>query len=244
MRDDNENNIDDQIEQLGYLAGISHFRGQQKNLDESAKQSEYLRRLNDFNERAARKAERARKTEEARIKSLPQCPLCGGRLEGQFQKCSHCASDLSWIEGRPCEFGKEQELLAMLDNLRLETAKTQSEIDLLTDGFPQSCPQCHNPRPSLSLSEYSGSQILLDVRTWIESVSLYGCCATCRNSFARIEDTSISKQHQERTRERHRGNLMFVALGYALVTVLFGSVILLFFWLAHSMNSEPLLSPR
>jgi hypothetical protein len=33
----------------------------------------------------------------------PQCPVCGGRLEGQFRKCMHCQSNLEWVEGIPYE---------------------------------------------------------------------------------------------------------------------------------------------
>lgn len=59
-----------------------------------------------------------------RQRKLPQCPACGGRLEGQFRKCMHCASDIAWVEGVPCEPGKEPEVLAMLENKR-ERAKRQ-----------------------------------------------------------------------------------------------------------------------
>ncbi len=55
---------------------------------------------------------------------LPQCPACGGRLEGHFRKCMHCASDIAWVEGVPCEPGKEPEVLAMLEKKR-EQAKQQ-----------------------------------------------------------------------------------------------------------------------
>lgn len=44
----------------------------------------------------------------------PQCPVCGGRLPGEFRKCTHCASDLIWVEGLPGEPGKQAELLAKL----------------------------------------------------------------------------------------------------------------------------------
>jgi len=51
------------------------------------------------------------KDAEERQRSLPQCPVCGGRLEGQFRKCKYCTSDLAWVQGLPCEPGKERELM-------------------------------------------------------------------------------------------------------------------------------------
>jgi hypothetical protein len=70
---------------------------------------------------------RAIRSEQERQKRLPQCPVCGGRLEGQFRKCMHCTSDLVWLEGLPCEPGKEDVLLARLAANR--SAKVQAQQD-------------------------------------------------------------------------------------------------------------------
>ena len=48
--------------------------------------------------------------DEHRQKSLHQCPACGGRLDGEFRKCKHCASDLVWIDHYVCEPGQEEAL--------------------------------------------------------------------------------------------------------------------------------------
>jgi len=37
-----------------------------------------------------------------------KCPACGGILPGEFRKCKHCHTDLSWVDGIPCEPGNEQ----------------------------------------------------------------------------------------------------------------------------------------
>ena len=44
-----------------------------------------------------------------------QCPMCGGRLAGEFKKCQNCGSDIAWAKGFPCEPGKEAELQRELD---------------------------------------------------------------------------------------------------------------------------------
>lgn len=51
---------------------------------------------------------------------LPQCPVCGGRLEGQFRKCMHCGSALAWVEGIVCEPGQEETIQNELSRQRLE----------------------------------------------------------------------------------------------------------------------------
>ena len=50
---------------------------------------------------------RRQKDEERRA---PKCPVCGGALPGEYRKCKHCQADLSWVEGRVCEPGEEQDL--------------------------------------------------------------------------------------------------------------------------------------
>ena len=47
-----------------------------------------------------RQAEREQRKRE-RQSSMPKCPFCGGRLEGEYPKCMHCASDLAWRSGKP-----------------------------------------------------------------------------------------------------------------------------------------------
>jgi DNA-directed RNA polymerase subunit RPC12/RpoP len=43
---------------------------------------------------------RVRDSEQQRINSLPQCPYCGSRLEGQFEICNACTSPLIWVHGK------------------------------------------------------------------------------------------------------------------------------------------------
>lgn len=63
---------------------------------------------NDFQDQAAVLAalQRQRQLElSSRKKVIPEnraCPWCGGELPGVVKKCMHCASDVSWFEGKPC----------------------------------------------------------------------------------------------------------------------------------------------
>ena len=56
--------------------------------------------------------------EAEREAKKPKCPACGGALEVSFRKCKHCATDLSWIDGHPCEPGQEEKLKATLRKIR------------------------------------------------------------------------------------------------------------------------------
>ncbi len=71
-------------------------------LEATAKTNAHLKRIADA---------------EARRLSLPQCPWCGGRLEGQFELCSHCKSKIAWARTIPCKPGTEA---AVLEKLRAE----------------------------------------------------------------------------------------------------------------------------
>ena len=75
--------------------------------------------------------------DEHRQKSLHQCPACGGRLDGEFRKCKHCASDLVWIDGHVCEPGQEEAL-----RQRLAAALSpQPAMDMrILTGFSQQPP--------------------------------------------------------------------------------------------------------
>ena len=142
MRDNNDNNVDDNLENMAMLGGLLNLQGQQQAHQQRTKQSQELQRLSRIAERAraqeaqarkqeaqARKREaQARVAEESRIKRLPQCPACGARLEGQFRKCMHCASDLAWIEGIPCELGKEHEVRERLRNEREQALRRKKAL--------------------------------------------------------------------------------------------------------------------
>jgi hypothetical protein len=83
---------------------------------------------------------RAIRAEQDQEKRLPQCPVCGGRLEGQFRKCKHCTSDLVWLEGVPCEPGKEAELLARLEVQRKQEAKRKVD----REASRRKCSRCES----------------------------------------------------------------------------------------------------
>ena len=50
---------------------------------------------------------RAQKTSYS---SSRQCPWCGGALAGNFEKCMHCASPISWVSGIACKPGTRPEI--------------------------------------------------------------------------------------------------------------------------------------
>jgi hypothetical protein len=51
-----------------------------------------------------------------------QCPWCGGALPGQYSKCQHCSSDVSWVGGLPCkpqdEDYRKSEIARKIENLK------------------------------------------------------------------------------------------------------------------------------
>jgi len=83
---------------------------------------------------------------EEHQRKLPQCPACGGRLEGQFQKCMRCATDLAWVEGVPCEPGQAVKLRQSLqerrraESARSEWKQARHKADLSARGV--TCPRC------------------------------------------------------------------------------------------------------
>jgi hypothetical protein len=53
--------------------------------------------------------------ESARVQTLPQCPWCGGRLDGRFEVCRHCSREIRWVEWFPCKPGEETDLRRKVD---------------------------------------------------------------------------------------------------------------------------------
>jgi hypothetical protein len=64
---------------------------------------------NDFQDQAAIAAMLQRQrminsqNQQQKIPKNRQCPWCGGLLPGQYSKCQHCSSDVSWVDGLPCK---------------------------------------------------------------------------------------------------------------------------------------------
>ena len=124
--------------------------------------------------------------DEHRQKSLPQCPACGGRLDGEFRKCKHCASDLVWIDGHVCEPGQEealrQRLAAEEEALRQRLAAGQEAADAMGDwaspgagfrraGSPKPCePGQEEAREAIR--QRISAEVAADVP---EAYQLWGC---------------------------------------------------------------------
>jgi hypothetical protein len=66
---------------------------------------EAMRDLAAFHQRNIHHKERMAGEASDDKSHLPQCPYCGGRLEGQFPLCMHCQSVLSWVDGVPWRCG-------------------------------------------------------------------------------------------------------------------------------------------
>lgn len=99
----------DDLDQIKMLLGLSGLQAGQLSRQEQAKLDALHSEL---------KALRAAQAASNNRSSLPQCPACGGRLEGQFKKCMHCSSELAWVAGIPCEPGKEKTVLDQIDAAR------------------------------------------------------------------------------------------------------------------------------
>ncbi len=70
----------------------------------------------------------AQRSEAARIAALPQCPVCGGRIEQGFRKCSHCRADLAWVGPWAYEAGdteREKQLQVKLAELQKRAQQEQ-----------------------------------------------------------------------------------------------------------------------
>jgi primosomal protein N'' len=80
---------------------------------------------NDFQDQAAIAAMLQRQkliNAQNQQQSIPenrQCPWCGGGLPGQYSKCQHCASEVSWVDGFPCK-PQEVEYRRKLSNQKWE----------------------------------------------------------------------------------------------------------------------------
>jgi len=64
---------------------------------------------NNFQDQAAIAAMLQRQkmiNSQNKLQSIPanrKCPWCGGLLPGIYDKCQHCASQVSWVDGLPCK---------------------------------------------------------------------------------------------------------------------------------------------
>ena len=57
-----------------------------------------------------------------------QCPWCGGLLPGQFDKCQHCSSKVSWVAGHPCKPQDADYIRGQIEKESKEKAKLVAAI--------------------------------------------------------------------------------------------------------------------
>lgn len=231
MNDANENNLDDNIELLGYLGAAEHLRGQEQIRHQNARQLEEVRRLREATQRSERRAKRSeqrakqeQEAEQARLEAMPQCPFCGGRLEGRFPKCKHCASELSWVGGNACEPGKEDEMRTRLSKLKepdsdeLEAAELNFKIDKVTSGLPVRCPFCDKARPGTYrpngklrvTGARSPSDILFAVQAWADSMNRHDCCPDCEEEV--VESRNMARKRRKEADSWKRFGVFLVLL--------------------------------
>ena len=110
-----------------------------------------LARLDQANRHAAEQQEelksvrrelRKLRDEQERTRLLPQCPVCGGRIESGYRKCKQCASDLAWVEGIPCEPGRIEELRRTIHDRRAREAAEAQRLELEREASRRPCAHC------------------------------------------------------------------------------------------------------
>lgn len=67
-------------------------------------------------------------SEQKRLNSLPQCPYCGGKLEGKYEICRNCGNRLGYVNGKACKFEEIEE-----KTQRLADARRAKELKLESD---------------------------------------------------------------------------------------------------------------
>lgn len=109
---------------------------------------------------------------------MPSCPHCGGKLPGEFPKCQHCACDISWIDGEPCDPAQEPVIRAASSKKKTAVAKRRERLIEITIGTPSRCPQCQRSRPGMtSLDEpLDSTEYAME---WLRSMSDNKLCPDC-----------------------------------------------------------------
>lgn len=79
---------------------------------------------------AIRQAEATQKIAQQTAPSTgPQCPYCGGIAARNYERCKNCASPISWVEGRPCKPGGEDQLANQIKQEKKVEYLRQSETE-------------------------------------------------------------------------------------------------------------------
>ena len=79
-----------------------------------------------------------------------QCPWCGGLLPGQFDKCQHCSSKVSWVAGYPCKPQDADYRRRQIENELKEKAKLVAAIKARVVNC-KGC-GCHVPQSDLNVT--------------------------------------------------------------------------------------------
>lgn len=109
---------------------------------------------------------------------MPSCPHCGGKLPGEFPKCQHCACDISWIDGEPCDPAEESSIKDAASRKKSAIAKRRDRLIEITIGTPNRCPKCQRCRPGMTSpdDDLDSTEYAME---WLKSMASNRLCPDC-----------------------------------------------------------------
>jgi hypothetical protein len=153
---------------------------------------------NDFQDQAALIAALQRQkmlnsqNQSQRIPANRKCPWCGGLLPGKYPKCTHCASDISWVGIKPFQPGSKDEERA---RKRLSAENIEVRQIKIEDRQIVACATCQDRREKRYLYDD-------------------GLCASCHYK------REIQRKKEEIQRKKERPLVIFVLIVITAILIL------------------------
>ena len=110
-----------------------------------------------------RRQQQREQRKKERQNKMPKCPGCGGRLEGEYPKCKHCASDLTWKNGKPFRPGDEKHFIPPARNAKSKSDPSAWKV----------CSRCGKKRFLSMFRDFDSSGR--------PSGPTHAVCSTCRD---------------------------------------------------------------